>query len=31
VRTKIVGGANDGAIVDYRMRKGKEAGASSTW
>ena len=24
VRTKIVGGANDGAIVDYRMRKGKE-------
>jgi phospholipid transport system substrate-binding protein len=24
VRTKIVGGANDGAIVDYRMRKGDE-------
>jgi phospholipid transport system substrate-binding protein len=24
VRTKIVGGANDGAIVDYRMRNGKE-------
>ena len=24
VRTKIVGGANDGAIVDYRMRQGKE-------
>ena len=24
VRTKIVGGANDGAIVDYRMRKGKD-------
>jgi phospholipid transport system substrate-binding protein len=24
VRTKIVGGQNDGAIVDYRMRKGKD-------
>ena len=24
VRTKIVGGANDGAIVDYRMRKGDD-------
>ena len=24
VRTKIVGGDNDGAIVDYRMRKGKD-------
>ena len=24
VRTKIVGGANDGALVDYRMRKGKD-------
>jgi phospholipid transport system substrate-binding protein len=24
VRTKIVGGANDGAIVDYRMRKNDE-------
>jgi phospholipid transport system substrate-binding protein len=24
VRTKIVGGENDGAIVDYRMRKGNE-------
>jgi phospholipid transport system substrate-binding protein len=24
VRTKIVGGANDGAIVDYRMRNGKD-------
>ena len=24
VRTKIVGGENNGAIVDYRMRKGKD-------
>ncbi len=24
VKTKIVGGENDGAIVDYRMRKGKD-------
>src|SRR6185369_10251963 len=24
VRTKIVGGANNGAIVDYRMRNGKD-------
>jgi phospholipid transport system substrate-binding protein len=24
VRTKIVGGKNNGAIVDYRMRKGKD-------
>jgi phospholipid transport system substrate-binding protein len=24
VRTKIVGGQNDGALVDYRMRNGKD-------
>ena len=24
VRTKIIGGKNDGALVDYRMRKGKD-------
>jgi phospholipid transport system substrate-binding protein len=24
VRTKIIGGANDGALVDYRMRNGKD-------
>jgi phospholipid transport system substrate-binding protein len=24
VRTKIIGGANDGAVVDYRMRSGKD-------
>jgi phospholipid transport system substrate-binding protein len=24
VKTKIVGGANDGAIIDYRMRSGKD-------